>query len=70
MAEGEKTTDLTPDSEKETRRRAPQPGTRAGRPTGDGRKNSDQLRRNQEHLGVGGDHKTDTMKKHHRGSFP
>jgi len=70
MAEGEKTADLKPDSDKETRTRTPQPATRAGRPTGDARKNSDQLRRNQEHLGVGGDHKTGDMKKHHRGSFP
>ncbi len=59
MAEREKTTT-----------RASGPGTRAGRPAGDARKSDDQLKRNQQFLGVGGDHKTETMKKHRRGTFP
>jgi hypothetical protein len=48
----------------------PQPGTRAGAPRGDARRNEDQLRRNQEQLGVGRDHRTPEMKKHRRGTFP
>lgn len=41
-----------------------------GRPTGDGRKDPGQQKRNQEHLGVGDDHRTPEMKKNHRGTFP
>jgi hypothetical protein len=48
----------------------PQPGTRAGRPQGDGRRDPGQMKRNQEHLRVGDDHKTPEMKKHRRGTFP
>ncbi len=69
MAESEKTTGVRPDTNRGYERRA-QPGTRAGRPSGDGRKDSEQLRRNQQTLGVSGDHRTDTMKKHRRGTFP
>jgi hypothetical protein len=47
-----------------------QPGGRAGKPTGDGRRDPGQMKRNQEHLRVGNDHKTDEMKKHRRGTFP
>ncbi len=67
MAQSEKGTEVRPDT---SRGRRPQPGTRAGRPSGDGRRDSEQLRRNQQTLGVGGDHRTDTMKKHRRGTFP
>jgi hypothetical protein len=48
----------------------PQPGTRAGQPRGDAREDDHQLRKNQDELGVGPDHKTDEMKEHHRGTFP
>jgi hypothetical protein len=51
-------------------RPSPQAGRRAGRPQGDGRKDPEQIKRNQEHLGVGKDHKTPDMKKNHRGTFP
>jgi hypothetical protein len=60
-----------PDTSKDQRPRAtPQPGTRPGRPTGDGRRDAGQHKRNQEHLGVGSDHRTESMKKHRRGTFP
>ena len=36
----------------------------------DARRNPDQLKANQERLGVGPDHKTPEMKKGHRGTFP
>ena len=68
MAQSEKGTAVRPDTDRGHDRRPP--GTRAGRPSGDGRHDSDQLRRNQQTLGVAGDHKTDTMKKHRRGTFP
>jgi hypothetical protein len=59
------------DVEDESRLKAkPQPGTRTGAPRGDGRRNEDQLRKNQEQLGVSRDHKTPEMKKRHRGTFP
>jgi hypothetical protein len=70
MAESEKTTDVQTDSDKEPRRRRTHPGSRAGRPTGDARRDGEQLRRNQEVLGVSGDHRTETMKRHRRGTFP
>jgi hypothetical protein len=51
------------------------PGTPARRndadaiePSGD--VNPEKLKKNQERLHVGGDHKTDDMKKGHRGTFP
>ncbi len=69
MAQDEKSTEVRPDTNRGHARR-PQSGTRAGRPTGDGRRDSEQLRRNQQTLGVSGDHRTDTMKKHRRGTFP
>jgi hypothetical protein len=37
---------------------------------GDARHSSDQLKKNQEQLGVGSDHRTDAMKKGRRGTFP
>ena len=49
---------------------SPKSGGRFGRPQGDGRKDPEQIKRNQEHLGVGGDHKTADMKKNRRGTFP
>ncbi len=69
MAQSDKGTEARPDTNRGHERR-PQAGARAGRPSGDGRHNSEQLRRNQQTLGVGGDHRTDTMKKHRRGTFP
>lgn len=36
----------------------------------DARHSSEQLKRNQERLGVGADHRTDAMKKGKRGTFP
>ena len=36
----------------------------------DGRRSSEQLKRNQERLGVGADHRTEAMKKGKRGTFP
>ena len=60
-----------PDRKPETPSQSTLPtGGRRGRPTGDGRKDNDQRRRNQEHLGVGSDHKTGEMKRHRRGTFP
>ena len=48
-----------------------QPGS-AGSARGpvDGRRSSDALKRNQERLGVGSDHRTEAMKKGKRGTFP
>jgi hypothetical protein len=37
---------------------------------GDARHSADQLKKNQEHLGVGPDHRTNAMKKGRRGTFP
>ena len=48
----------------------PQPGTRAGDGAGDARGDERQLKKNQDELGVGPDHKTDEMKERHRGTFP
>jgi hypothetical protein len=42
--------------------------TDAIEPSGD--VNKEKLKKNQERLHVGGDHKTDGMKKGHRGTFP
>jgi len=36
----------------------------------DARRNPEQLKRNQERLGVGTDHRTEAMKKGKRGTFP
>ena len=36
----------------------------------DARRDPEQLKRNQERLGVGSDHRTDAMKKGKRGTFP
>jgi hypothetical protein len=53
----------------------PQPGTQSGGPRddalhGDAHKREKTLHRNQEELGVDREHKTDDMKKHHRGTYP
>jgi hypothetical protein len=45
-------------------------GSRARASQGDARHDSTALKKNQERLGVGDDHKTDAMKKHRRGTFP
>ena len=53
-------------------RRKPEPG--AGGPgrksTADARQDSGKLRRNQDRLDVGPDHKTSAMKKGRRGTYP
>jgi hypothetical protein len=36
----------------------------------DGRRSTEQLKKNQERLGVGSDHRTEAMKKGKRGTFP
>lgn len=57
-------------TERKPARRA-QPGAAGlGRGGADGRRSSDTLKRNQERLGVGPDHRTDAMKKGKRGTFP
>ena len=57
------------DVEDESRLKAkPQPG--AGVPRGDAREDEKKLKKNQEDLGVGPDHKTGDMEKHRRGTFP
>ena len=43
---------------------------RGAKQGGDGRRNPEALRENQERLRVGPDHKTPEMKKGHRGTFP
>jgi hypothetical protein len=50
------------------------PPARRGRPSAakqaDARRNPEELKRNQERLGVGSDHRTEAMKKGKRGTFP
>lgn len=42
-----------------------------GTPTGDdARDDPEKIKENREKLGVGDDHKTSDMQKHHRGTFP
>ncbi len=49
----------------------PTPPGAAGPARGaDARRSSEQLKRNQERLGVGADHRTEAMKKGRRGTFP
>lgn len=54
-----------PDDEAQRPSKSPEPAT-----GGDARHDEEQLRENQEQLGVTPDHKTDTMKEKHRGTFP
>jgi hypothetical protein len=42
----------------------------SARSGGDARHSQEQLKKNQERLGVGNDHRTDAMKKGRRGTFP
>jgi hypothetical protein len=60
-------TDAT--SEKQRTRRL-QPGAAGLARSSDGRRSDEQLKRNQERLGVGPDHRTEAMKKGKRGTFP
>jgi hypothetical protein len=52
------------------RTRRTQPSAAAMAKQTDGRRSPDQLKRNQERLGVGPDHRTPAMKKGRRGTFP
>ena len=52
------------------RTRRTQPSASAMAKQADGRRSPDQLKRNQERLGVGPDHRTPAMKKGRRGTFP
>ena len=56
-------------AEKPPTRRA-QPGGAGLARASDGRRSNEQLKRNQERLGVGPDHRTEAMKKGKRGTFP
>jgi len=47
-----------------------QPGAQGAGKKADARYDHDKLRENQHRLGVGPEHKTDTMKRGHRGTFP
>ena len=50
--------------------RRAQPSPAAMSKQGDARRDSGQLKKNQERLGVGQDHKTETMRRRRRGTFP
>jgi hypothetical protein len=51
--------------------RARRPGSAGqAKQQGDGRHDREQLKKNQERLGVGTDHRTAAMKKGRRGTFP
>ncbi len=56
-------------ADKPPRRRQP-PGAASLARSADARNSSEQLKRNQERLGVGSDHRTEAMKKGKRGTFP
>jgi len=45
-------------------------GARGAAKGDDARQSSDKLKENQHRLGVGPEHKTEAMKKGHRGTFP
>jgi hypothetical protein len=45
-------------------------GARGAAKGGDARQDHDKLKENQQRLGVGPEHKTEAMKKGHRGTFP
>ena len=66
MADEPKERSETPDADKPRTRRA----RAAAAKNADARHDPDQLKRNQERLGVGSDHRTDAMKKGKRGTFP
>lgn len=56
-----------PDKQVPSRKHA---GARGASRGGDARQDPDKLKENQQRLGVGPEHKTDAMKKGHRGTFP
>jgi hypothetical protein len=58
-----------PGADKPPTRRV-QPGAAGLARGADGRRSGETLKRNQERLGVGPDHRTDAMKKGKRGTFP
>ena len=66
MADEDKERSETPDADKPRARRA----RAAAAKNADARRDPDQLKRNQERLGVGADHRTDAMKRGKRGTFP
>jgi hypothetical protein len=56
-------------ADKPPTRRAPPGAAGVARGT-DGRRSNETLKKNQERLGVGPDHRTEAMKKGKRGTFP
>jgi hypothetical protein len=48
----------------------PEPAAQTGKNPKDAREDEGQLKKNQNELGVGGDHKTDEMDEGGRGTFP
>lgn len=70
MPEKQTRTDLQPQAVDSQRTRRQQPGARSAGKGADARGDSEKLKENQRRLGVGPEHKTDAMKKGHRGTFP
>lgn len=56
--------------EKQSRQPRTSQGTRGRNKGEDARGNAERLKDNQQRLGVGPEHKTDAMKRGHRGTFP
>lgn len=48
----------------------PEPAAQTGKNPNDARGDEEQLKQNQQDLGVDDDHKTDAMEEGHRGTFP
>jgi hypothetical protein len=63
-------TDLPAQAVDSQRTRRQQSGARGVGKGADARGDSDKLKENQRRLGVGAEHKTEAMKKGHRGTFP
>jgi hypothetical protein len=61
---------MAEDTKEQGKQKRSSPAARGARQGGDGRRNPEALRENQERLRVGPDHKTPEMKKGHRGTFP
>ncbi len=70
MPEKQTRSDLEPQAVENQQARRPQPGARGAGKRADARRDPDKLKENQQRLGVGPEHKTDAMKKGHRGTFP
>ena len=70
MPEKQTRTDTDPQTVDNQSTRRVQPGARGAGKRADARHDSGKLRENQQRLGVGPEHKTDAMKKGHRGTFP